>query len=34
MDGLQIQWLAGAGQIDMAAEMVAFVGTLKNRWAT
>jgi AcrR family transcriptional regulator len=33
MDGLQLQWLAGEGQLDMAAEFAAFVGHLKRTWA-
>ena len=33
MDGLQLQWLAGEGDLDMAAEFEAYVDHLKGTWA-
>jgi AcrR family transcriptional regulator len=32
MDGLQLQWLAGEGMVDMAAEFEAYVDHLKLTW--
>ena len=34
MDGLQLQWLASEGRLDMAGEFEAYVDHLKETWAT
>lgn len=32
MDGLQLQWLAGDGDLDMTAEFTAYVAHLHRTW--
>jgi AcrR family transcriptional regulator len=32
MDGLQLQWLAAEGEIDMAGDLAAFVAHLRRSW--
>jgi hypothetical protein len=34
MDGLQLQWLMAADQVDMAGDIASFVAAVKDRWAT
>ena len=34
MDGLQLQWLLGPEDVDMAADVESYVADLRDRWAT